>query len=178
MFNQYGLLITVSLLTFVTAIAVTDLRRHRIPNLLTAPAALVGLSLNFATSGVPGVLASGAGLLVGLVVFLPFYLLRGFSAGDVKAMAAVGAFLDPKGALLAAGWILVAGAIGGAWVLIMKAGYPALLTLLRRWLLRLFAVSVPDGGPDLQPSNEVAASLRFPYGLAIACGTLASISWS
>ncbi|MFL6600889.1 MAG: prepilin peptidase [Steroidobacteraceae bacterium] len=169
---------TAWLLAFVIAFAITDLRTRRIPNLLTVSAALVGLALNVRTAGSSGAMLSLAGLLTGLGAFLPFYLARGFGAGDVKAMAAIGAFLGGNGALLTAGWILMAGAIGGVLVLFVRGGRGALQALARRWFWRAYEVYATGRAPQIQPPAHDSAALRFPYGMAIACGTCASIAWS
>ena len=169
---------TASLLAFVLAVAVTDLRRRRIPNLLTLPAAAVGLAVNLSTAGGLGALESVGGLLAGLAAFLPFYIARGFGAGDVKAMAAIGAFLGPQGALLAAAWILIAGAIGGVLVLLVCGKHGAIQALARRWMLRAYLICTTGRLPQIQAPAGDAAALRFPYGLAIACGTFASLAWS
>jgi prepilin peptidase CpaA len=148
----------VCLLVFLAVAALVDLHTRRIPNLLTIAAALVGLLLNVLRSGGPGALACGAGLLTGFATFLPFYLARGFGAGDVKAMAAVGAFLGPKGALLAAAWTLGVGGLG-ALLMLATLRWQAARTG-RGWQLR------------------DACRQHFPYGLAIACGTALSLPWS
>ena len=169
---------TVCLVTFVTVAAVADLRCHRIPNWMTVSAALIGVTVNLLTSGFPGAAQSVAGLVVGLATFLPFYLLRGFGAGDVKAMAAVGAFVGPNGVLLAAGCTLIAGAVGAVLVLIAAGGLIAALRLACDWSMRLLAISsgaVPAPPPR---AHGALSTRRFPYGLAIACGTVASLAWS
>jgi prepilin peptidase CpaA len=149
---------TVCLLIFVAAAAIVDLRTRRIPNLLTLSAATVGVVLNVSRIGGAGAVTSGAGLLIGLAAFLPFYLAGGFGAGDVKAMAAVGAFLGPKGALLAATCTLL---VGGLGALVVLAGL--------RW-----KSARREGGWRLRDAGRY----RFPYGLAIACGTTLSLGWS
>jgi len=169
---------TACLIAFVIAFAVTDLRARRIPNLLTVSAALVGLALNVRTAGSTGAMLSVADLLTGLGAFLPFYLARGFGAGDVKAMAAIGAFLGVQGALLTAAWILIAGAIGGLLVLCVRGGRGALQALAHRWVLRAYELYATRRAPQIRPPAHDTAALRFPYGLAIACGTLASVAWS
>ena len=175
MLSQDGVLLSTCLLACVTAFATTDLLRRRIPNVLTLPAAAAGLGLHLASGGSLGVLQSGAGLIVGLAVFLPFYLARGFGGGDVKAMAAVGAFLGPRSVLLAAALVLIAGAVGALVLLWSRAGLRTVLDLLRRWSWRLYGLA--QGGVDvpIPPPEHDAALQRFPYGLAIACGTLACL---
>ena len=149
---------SICLLIFVAAAAIVDLRTRRIPNLLTISAATLGLVVNLSRTGGPGAVASGAGLLTGLAAFLPFYLAGGFGAGDVKAMAAVGAFLGPKGALLAATWTLL---VGGVGALIVVAAL--------RW---------KAARNESSWRLSEAGRHRFPYGLAIACGTALSLGWS
>jgi len=169
---------TACLLMFLLAVAVTDMRKRRIPNLLTVPAAIAGLTLNVWAAGSTGAVQSVGGLFFGLGAFLPFYLARGFGAGDVKAMAAIGAFLGPTGALLAAGGTLMAGAIGGLLVLLACGGHAAVQSLARRWVLRTYEICATGRMPRIQAPAGDAASIRFPYGLAIACGTLTSFAWS
>src|SRR5579863_6626044 len=101
------------LVAFVGAIALVDLATRRIPKALNLAGAAVGVATHIWSAGPAGLLQSAGGLLVGFLVFLPFYVAGGFGAGDVKAMAAIGTFLGAKGALLAAAWVLLAGGMGG-----------------------------------------------------------------
>src|SRR5579864_1938211 len=77
------------------AAAFVDFRTRRIPNWLTVPAFVAGLTLRSALFGWPGAKTAleGAGLALGLL--LPLVLLRAVGAGDWKLMGAVGAFLGP-----------------------------------------------------------------------------------
>jgi prepilin peptidase CpaA len=145
------------LLAFVAVVAVVDLTTRRIPNWLTVTAAAVALALNISRLGGHGVLASGAGLLTGVAAFLPLYLTGGFGAGDIKAMGAVGAFLGPKGVLIASVWTLL---VGGLCAL-------AVLVAFRWKTAHAKAGWLKNAGQ--QP---------FPYGLAIALGTALSVVWS
>jgi len=76
-----------------------DLRSRRVPNLLTMPLACAGLLL--AVLGGTGLSVTDAflGCLVGLGIMLPLHILGGTGAGDVKLLAAFGAFLGPAGVL-------------------------------------------------------------------------------
>ena len=157
---------TTCLLAFVGTVAVVDLRTRRIPNQLTLAGMFTGLAVNLITFGPASVVMSAGGLMAGCAVFLPLYLLGGMGAGDVKAMAAVGVFVGAKGALLAAGWILVTGAIAAL-----------LLWAARRAFTRPVASSSCDAA-DGRSLAARPASLRFPYGASIACGTVAALLWS
>jgi prepilin peptidase CpaA len=165
------------LLAFLAAVAVADMGTHRIPNVLTGSAASVGVMLNFWNAGSHGVLLSASGLLTGLAVFLPLYFAKGLGAGDVKAMGAVGAFVGPQGALLAAAWTLIAGAICAVIVLIVRREHSALAALPRRWAWHCFSVYSTGRPAPLVAESSDPTRRRFPYGVSIACGTAFSLLW-
>src|SRR3954463_13490202 len=82
-------------LTLLLAGAVIcDCRTRRIPNALVMAGILFGLIYNvaFPPTVKTSMLFAPAGMLVGLSMFLPLYLLRATGAGDVKLFAMVGAF--------------------------------------------------------------------------------------
>jgi prepilin peptidase CpaA len=72
---------------------VTDLWKFKIYNALTVPLLLSGLAYHGVVGGVSGFGWSLAGALFGFAVLLVFYVMGGMGAGDVKLMAAVGAWL-------------------------------------------------------------------------------------
>ena len=80
---------------YAAVAAVVDVRLHRIPNHLTVPAAVFGLLFHALFFEGWGIVLSFAGLLVGFgLLFLP-WLLGGSGMGDVKLLAALGAWLGP-----------------------------------------------------------------------------------
>lgn len=86
---------------YVALAAATDLRMHRIPNYLTVPAAALGLVYHTVAPTGWGPLASLGGLAVGFSLLFVPWLLGGSGMGDVKLLAALGAWLGWK-CLLAA----------------------------------------------------------------------------
>jgi len=81
--------------------AATDLRKRRIPNWLTVPAAVAGLSFHlFAPSGW-GLTSALAGFAIGFGLLLLPFLIGGGGAGDVKLLAALGVWLGPHYMLVA-----------------------------------------------------------------------------
>src|SRR5207247_86600 len=72
---------------------VCDLRSRRIPNVLTFGAAAAAFAYHFTTGGVGALGQSALGWLVGVLVFIVPFALRGLGGGDVKLVAALGAWI-------------------------------------------------------------------------------------
>lgn len=160
------------LLLMVTAAAIKDLESRRIPNRLLAAGAVGALVLHLASpQPIAGLLAWLGGAATGLLIFLPFYLVRGMAAGDVKMMAAVGAFAGPGDALRIAILAWCAGGVMALAIILVKGRLRLVLSnlwaIVRPALLRLPRGPLP-GSAGGQPS---AGSI--PYGVAIAAGTVA-----
>lgn len=155
-----------TLIAVLTAAVVTDLRGHRIPNALTLPAICMGILLQSLATGWSGAGQAMAGVLAGLACFAPFYLGKGMGAGDVKLLAAVGAFLGPLHALQAAILALCAGALMAAAYLAWQAARAAMDSGLR------------TGWSTAGTAGWVAAGQarrhRLAFALPIAAGSLAS----
>ena len=57
---------------------------------------MAGLAFNFMVQGLPGLVNGILGMLLGFACLFLIYLWGGMGAGDVKALAALGAWLGPK----------------------------------------------------------------------------------
>ena len=159
--------IMTALLALVLGMAVvTDLRSTRIPNWLTAPAVIIALGTHTGMNGIGGLVFSLAGLGVGLGFFLLLYLVGSIGAGDVKLMAAVGAFVGPYGALSSG---ILAMIIGGGYAVSAMCYQWGLFTTGRK--LTAVAHGAVLMGGHLSVS-ESAQPVRLRYGVAIAGGTL------
>lgn len=161
---------TGALIAVLLVAAAIDWRTMRIPNWLTVSAMLYGLAYN-ATHGQSlwgGLSTGGSGLLVGLVLLLPLYLIRAMGAGDVKLMAAVGAFLGPLPVLKAALFVFVVGGIAAvAFAVSRRAGRQLAANLTE------FAESlVLPGVAVWRPGLGSASIGSLPYGVSISVGTL------
>jgi len=151
---------------------VTDLRSRRIPNVLTFGSALAALLFHAITGGLTGAGTSAAGWLVGAaILFLPFYL-GGMGAGDVKLMAALGAWLGPSLTL----WLgLYTGIAGGVLAVVVSSstGY------LRQAISNIWLLMAHWRVSGVRPLDEVtlagAAGPRLAYGVAICAGTVLTI---
>ena len=145
----------------------TDVRSRRIPNALI----VIGLATALALGGLTGWQALGnavAGLIVGLLLFLPAYVFALMGAGDVKLMAVVGAFLGPMDVVLAAVASVIAGGILGLMVVMGCGGGRS---MLQRYRLMLACLWATGRFAYVKPAAGEAAAKPMPYALAIACGT-------
>ena len=93
------------------AACATDLHSRRIPNWLTFGASAGALGFHYLTAGQDGVVHAMGGWVIGLVLFMPMFLLGGMGAGDVKLLAALGAWLGPGYATLLAMYSSLAGGL-------------------------------------------------------------------
>lgn len=155
------------LLLLVTAAAINDLASRRIPNLLLLCGLAAALVLH-AISPAPGqaLLTCLGGFVTGFLMFLPFYLVRGMAAGDVKMMATIGAFTGPAVALHIGIVAWCAGGIMALAVIVFRGRL--LLALTNLWhMLRALVLRLPASSGTLQ-----ASAGSIPYGVAIAAGTI------
>ena len=116
MISTYLFVAAVAMYTF--AAAVTDLRQRRIPNYLTVPAALLGLLFHSFAPGGWGFLTSLAGFAVGFGLLLLPWIVGGGGMGDVKLLAALGAWFGPR-------LMLIAFALSMAVAFVMACGVVA-----------------------------------------------------
>jgi prepilin signal peptidase PulO-like enzyme (type II secretory pathway) len=157
-FEAYYLRIT--LVVCILAIAVwRDVKTHTIPNLLTLPAAAMGMAFGGWLEGTGGVVWALQGLIAGAALFLPFYVLGAAGAGDIKLLAALGTFLGPAGAILAGGLSLVAGSLIGIVQRLKNQGGTA-------------ANTAETSGWSPQEQAGMA------YAPAIAIGCLGALLWA
>ena len=153
--------------------AACDLKTRRIPNYLTLGGALGGLGFQFGYHGLPGLLDGLAGLGLGFILLLGPYLLGGMGAGDVKASAALGAWLGLRRAF---SLFVYMGLCGGLIILVMLLWQRRLLAetrevwnFLLNWVLCRHFESKP-------PPPASRKSTAIPYGAAMALG-MAVLCW-
>ena len=159
---------------FIVIVAcVFDVATSRIPNALTFTTAALALAFHALVPSGLGVTFALIGLVVGLAVFFPLFALGAMGAGDVKLMAAIGAWLGWKAIVFVA---LYGSAAGGVLALIValrrqyvRQAFRNLKMLGMYWWL--------EGVKPLPALTlESKHSMRFPYALAIAAG-LALTLW-
>jgi prepilin peptidase CpaA len=160
-----------ALILFVLAVAIIDWRTHRIPNLLCVAAAMIGLTYQIWMHGEDGLMSALGGAAVGFAMFLPFYVLRACGAGDVKAMATVGISLGMQATMLAVGVTLMVGAVLGVAVLLLR---PVAANATLHRLMGLLVSPIASMRSSRQETTPNSRQ-RFPYGVAIACGTAVAL---
>jgi prepilin peptidase CpaA len=152
--------------------SVFDVKSRRIPNFVTFPAIVFGLSLHLVLGGWRQLLTSlAAGLICG-IVFLVFYLAGGMGAGDVKLITAVGCV---AGLSHIAYLLVLTALIGGVMAICMALARGR----LQQTLMNVFEIASHHRREGLQPHPDLNLSnvqtLRLPYALAIAGGSVLTL---
>jgi prepilin peptidase CpaA len=146
----------------------TDWRSRRIPNWLTVSGWLVGVAANVLLGGWAGLKTSLLGAGLGLLVLLPFVLLRSLGAGDWKLAGALGAFVGPAMLInLLVGSIFVAGVMALGLVI-----YKRRLVQTLRNIWHMLASLLTFRMPGAEVSLDNPQALKIPYGVALALTTL------
>ena len=158
--------------------AVTDVWKFKVHNVLTLPLLASGLLYHGVMGGTSGLVASLLGFLFGFGVLLVLYILGGMGAGDVKFMAALGAWLGMPltfyifiASSLAAGvyavaLVLLYGKVTETWLNLRLAGYR--LMILGRHL----------GSDDALLTEVIRPDRRqrlIPFTAMIALGLLITV---
>ena len=162
--------------TIVIAISVVacvvDVRTRRIPNVLTFGAALGGLLIQITFYGVNGALAATGGWLVGTLLLLPFFVLRGLGGGDVKLLAGLGAWLGPGETLWLAAYSALA---GGALAIVVALASGYLKTAFRNVWFMLAYWRTAGFRPVPNLTLDSAKTPRLAYAIPIFAGTVMTL---
>lgn len=170
-FGSHGNLIIP--LVLAVWIAWGDLKTRRIPNYLTLVTALGGLAFSFMSHGLQGLGDSFSGMALGFCLLLLPYLLGGMGAGDVKALAALGAWLGFWGTLFLFCYMAIAGGILALATLWWNG---QLWGRLRQgWMTLLNWILCHSYGKASAPATKPKTP-GIPYGVAIVLG-MAVMTW-
>ncbi|WP_205192729.1 prepilin peptidase, partial [Burkholderia sp. LMG 13014] len=105
-------------------------------------------------------------------LLLPFYLLRGMAAGDVKLMLAIGAWVGAHMTFYIVLATFVAGGIGALAVVLLRGRMRQMWANVRALIARH---AQGKGAAATDGAAEIASVGSLPYGVAIAAGTLAML---
>ena len=161
-------MLTAFILVSATTAAYFDFRWRRIPNWLAGATIALSLSWHIWSSGWYGLKISGLGMLVGLALLLPLYLLKGMGAGDVKFFAAIGAAVTINNILSV---FVFAALIAGGMALFRVVAARALVATLSNiaGILNRFVHGRFGPHPVAALANENA--LAIPFGVSVAAAT-------
>jgi prepilin peptidase CpaA len=149
-----------------------DVRTRRIPNALTFGAAGAAIVFHAVAGGVSGVTSSVLGWMLGVALVAAPFVLGGMGAGDVKLVAALGAWLGPPDTF----WLAMFTGIAGALIALLLAtarGY--LRQALRNLWLLLAYWRLAGVRPMSELTLETAKGPRLAYAFSIFAGMVATL---
>jgi prepilin peptidase CpaA len=153
--------------------AFTDLRNFTIPNLVTLPLFASGLLFHSFATGGNGFTFAFLGGLCGFMFLIQFYVLGGMGAGDVKLLAAVGAWIGPVAVFVL---FLVSAFLMGIYALVLTWMQGTLrLTLLKALLTLNHGMTIVKHlGADERVEQMVQRDDRrrrlIPYAAMVLAG--------
>ncbi len=163
-----SLVFTAAVGLFTGLAAVTDLRSRRVPNVLTVPTALAGLAYHVIAPDGWGLVTSLGGFALGFVLLLVPALSGGGGMGDVKLLAALGAWLGPLYILMAFAASAVAAAVLAIGVLTYAAATQGMLKAQHKYLRKKQA----------RGKNQVIRPARvLPFAVPVALSTWMVLAW-
>lgn len=144
----------------------TDVKSGKIYNMMTFPSMVFGIFVSMLGGGADGLKWSLLGWLMPFVIFFLPYMLGGLKAGDIKLLCAVGCIKGPYFAFYSSMATALTGGLVAALFLLKRKALVHEATTMGQRLLQFALYKIPMRLDDAQPS-------KFPYGVAIAAGTLA-----
>jgi prepilin peptidase CpaA len=144
-------------LTASLTLAFIDVWKFKVHNVFIYPLLLAGLVYHGVSHGAPGLADSLLGALLGFGILLPFYALGGMGGGDVKLMAAVGAWL---GLLPTFAVFLASSLVAGLYALILVVAYGR---VRETWLnLQIGWLRVKALGRQLGADDRIETEVKQP----------------
>ena len=140
-----------------------DLWRRRVPNPLTFGSAALALGVHAATAGASGAVFSLAGCVTGLLLFLPWFLAGGLGGGDVKLLAAFGAWLGPLQTVRACLFAMLVGGAIALVIVVWRRRFRQTMRAVGNLALTAVSGASSTGSPRLSGG-------RFAYAVPIAAG--------
>ncbi|GMU80566.1 MAG: hypothetical protein AMXMBFR47_04370 [Planctomycetota bacterium] len=148
-----------------------DFAERRVPNWLNAALALAGLGAQFAFGGWNGLGVAMLGLLVGFGVLIVPWMMHGMGAGDVKLMAAIGAWLGPWLTLLSFGAGAIIGGVA-AIIMILSTGRAAYAVVNLQTIMTKMKKFDTAFGEYGGAKTFGTTSQLLPYGVPLTAGTI------
>ena len=159
-------------LVIATLAARADVRTRRIPNHLTLPAIAIALASHLVLRGPSGLADSATGMAIAGIALLPGWLMKWMGAGDVKLVAALGAWFGMPLAVVMLLLSLVAGGVCSlALAVRRRVVVKALQGAATLGTMALAQAGRPGG------ATAVTTGIRFPFALAVFAGAAGALMW-
>jgi prepilin peptidase CpaA len=160
--------------------AVTDLWKFKVYNALTLPLLVSGLIYNTVIGGWSGLANSALGLLFGFAILLLFYSMGGMGAGDVKLMAAIGAWLGMPLTFYVFIASALAGGIYAVSLLVLTGGLEDTIINMHILWLRMKAFRrhlITDTRIEAEVKRDDRRKRLIPFATMVAIGVVATFAW-
>lgn len=181
--GHVALIPTAVVLAATIVATVTDVRRFKIYNALTIPLLFSGLVFHAITGGWDGLSGSFTGAGAGLATLLFPFLLGAMGAGDVKLIAAMGAWLGTEAILIIVLVGCVLTALYAAGVIFRRGGLTAVCgnILLNLHRLQSAGRSLVEED-DYETVPELASrpdhrTRLIPFSAMAAAGLCVALAW-
>ncbi len=133
----------------------TDVWKFKVYNVLTFPALLTGLVASTCLGGWDGLRTALLGAALGLGLLIVFFAMGGVGAGDVKLLAALGAWLGPNMIYQ----VFIASALAaGLYAVVLLVLQGGVLTAFGR--VAMIGQKIVMMGPNLRADERVEVEVR------------------
>lgn len=172
-------LLIVGVFAVVAGIVHLDRQRSRVVNLLTLTLLLTGISFHLMAHGPAGLLKSIGGASLGFASILLFYLIGATKAGDVKFMAAAGAWLGISESIYVLGVAAVLAVAYSSLLAIWQGGLRCVIVKLEILGLQLVVIARHLIGSEhfaglMEPGDRPR---RTPFVIMVAAAVLVLALW-
>ncbi len=142
----------------------TDLTKHKIYNVITLPAVLIGIVLGLFINYETEFISRMTGFAVGFGLFTIFFVFKALGGGDVKLIGAVGALIGTPLIIDAIILSMICAGVISIFLLMIKRRFVSDLGILYRSLFKIKQSKNADGKLTIAP-----------FGFCIACGTMLAV---
>jgi prepilin peptidase CpaA len=163
---------TVAVVLLGLTAVVFDVRSRRIPNLLTFGGAVLALLYAAQTGGASGLATAAGGWVLGATLFFPFFAVGGMGAGDVKLVAALGAWLGPADTIPL---VIFASIAGGVCALVVSLASGYLREALSNVWLMLMHWRVAGLRPMPGLTLRDSQAPKLAYAIPITIGVMVTL---